>query len=93
MAYLVKPKKFTDLYIYTGWTTGVRFSAGAGMFSLRHRVWAGSGAHPASIRWVPWWSFPSVRVAGHLPMSGAEMKNVWGCASTPPMRIHGVVFS
>jgi len=27
---------------------GVRFSSGAGIFSLRHRVHTGSGAHPAS---------------------------------------------
>jgi hypothetical protein len=30
------------------WTSGVRFLAGAGKFSLRHRVQTGSGAHPAS---------------------------------------------
>jgi hypothetical protein len=32
----------------TGWTIGVRFLAGAGNFSLHHRVQNGSGAHPAS---------------------------------------------
>jgi hypothetical protein len=32
----------------------VRFPAGAGNFSLHHRVQNGSGAHPAPIQWVPW---------------------------------------
>jgi hypothetical protein len=31
-----------------GWAIGVQFPAGAGNFSLRHRVQTGSGAHPAS---------------------------------------------
>jgi len=31
-----------------GWTTGIRFPAGAGTFSLRHHVQTDSGAHPAS---------------------------------------------
>jgi len=31
-----------------GWTTGVRFPAGAGTFSPRHRIQTGSGVHPAS---------------------------------------------
>jgi len=30
------------------WTTGVRFSAGAVVFSLRRRVHTGSGARPSS---------------------------------------------
>jgi hypothetical protein len=30
------------------WVSRVRFSAGAGNFSLHHRVQNGSGAHPAS---------------------------------------------
>jgi len=30
------------------WTTGIRFLAGAGIFSLRYCVHPGSGAHPAS---------------------------------------------
>jgi hypothetical protein len=32
--------------LYTG-TIGIRFPAGAGKFSLRHRVQRGTGAHPA----------------------------------------------
>jgi hypothetical protein len=31
-----------------GWTTGVRFPAGAGISSLSHRVQLVSGAHPLS---------------------------------------------
>jgi hypothetical protein len=34
--------------IATGWTSGVRFSAGARMVSLLHRVQADSRAHPDS---------------------------------------------
>jgi hypothetical protein len=33
---------------FTGWTTGVRFPAGAGNFSLRHRVQTETWAHSAS---------------------------------------------
>jgi len=32
----------------TGWTTGFRFVAGVGVFSLRHRVQTVSEAHAAS---------------------------------------------
>jgi hypothetical protein len=35
-------------YGLDGRMIGVRFLAGAGNFSLRHRVQTGSGAHPAS---------------------------------------------
>jgi hypothetical protein len=31
-----------------GWTTVVRFPAGAGIFSFQHRIHTGSGAHPYS---------------------------------------------
>jgi hypothetical protein len=57
----------------------VRFPAGAGNFSLHHRVQNGSGAHPASsIQWVPGALSPGVkrpeREAEHLPPSSAEVK-------------------
>jgi len=32
----------------TGWTSGIRFPADSGNFSLRYRVRNSSGAHPAS---------------------------------------------
>jgi hypothetical protein len=42
----------------------VRFSAGAGNFSLHHRVQNGSGAHPASYPMVTRVSFPGSKAAG-----------------------------
>jgi len=33
---------------FTWWTTGVQFPAGAGIFSLRHRVHICFGSHPAA---------------------------------------------
>jgi hypothetical protein len=42
----------------------VRFSAGAGNFSLRHRVQNGSGAHPASYEMGTRGSFPGDKTAG-----------------------------
>jgi hypothetical protein len=65
----------------------VRFPAGAGNFSLHHRVQNGSGAHPAS--------YPrgtgslSLRVkrpgreANHSPPSSAVVTNAWSYTSTP----------
>jgi hypothetical protein len=35
-----------------GWIIGVRVPAGAGNFSLHHRVQIGSDAHPLPIQWV-----------------------------------------
>jgi hypothetical protein len=43
---------------------GVRFPAGAGNFSLHHRVQTGSGAHPASYPMDARDSFPGVKAAG-----------------------------
>jgi len=61
--------------------TGVRFSAGIGIF-FRHRV-QGSGSQPASCHlgkgekalsyWVKW----SWHESDHLPPSCAKVKNVW----------------
>jgi hypothetical protein len=42
---------------------GVRFPAGAGKFSLRHRVQTGSGAHPASYPMGIWGYFSGVKAA------------------------------
>jgi hypothetical protein len=41
-----------------------RFPAGAGNFSLHHRVQNGSGAHPASYRMGTRGSFPGGKAAG-----------------------------
>jgi hypothetical protein len=44
--------------------SGVRFPAGAGKFSLRHRVQTGSVAHPASYPVDTRGSFPRRKAAG-----------------------------
>jgi hypothetical protein len=46
------------------WMIGVRIPAGAGNFSLRHRVQTGSGAHPASYPMGTRGSFPGGKAAG-----------------------------
>jgi hypothetical protein len=45
------------------WGYGVRFPAGAGNFSLHHRVQNGSGAHPASYPMGTKGSFPGGKAA------------------------------
>jgi hypothetical protein len=56
----------------------VRFLAGAGNFSLHHRVQNGSGAHPASYPRGKLGSFPGGKAAGreadHSPPSSVEVK-------------------
>jgi hypothetical protein len=65
----------------------VRISAGAGNFSLRHRVQTGSGAHLSFSSLGTRGSFPGVkrpgRQAEHSPPSTAEVKNV--CGVIPPL--------
>jgi hypothetical protein len=51
----------------------VRFQAGAGNFSLHHRVQTGSGALPASYPMGTRGSFPGGK-ADHSPPSSAEVK-------------------
>jgi hypothetical protein len=56
----------------------VRFPAGAGNFSLHHRVQTGSGAHPASYPMGTRGSFPGGKAAGArswpLTSSSAESR-------------------
>jgi hypothetical protein len=56
----------------------VRFPAGAGNFSLHHRVKNGSRAHPASYQWVPGALSLGVKRSGreadHSPSSSAQVK-------------------
>jgi len=44
------------------------------------------GVLPAGVKW------PGLE-ADHSPSSSAEFKNAWRCTSTPPICLHGVVFS
>jgi hypothetical protein len=65
----------------------IRFPAGAGNFSLHHRVQNGSGTHPASHPMGTRGSFPGVKAAGawswqHLHLV-PRSKNEWSYTSTP----------
>jgi hypothetical protein len=84
-------------YGLDGRSSRVRFPAGAGNFSLHHRVQNGSGAHPASYSMGTRVSFPGGKAAGreadHSPPCSAEVKNAWSYTTTPPIRLHGVVLS
>jgi hypothetical protein len=73
----------------------VRFAAGAGNFSLRHRVKNGSGPHPSS--------YPKGigvlevkrqgRETNHSPSSSAEVKELVELYLHSPIRLHAVVLS
>jgi hypothetical protein len=76
---------------------GVRFPAGAGNFSLHHRVQTGSGAHAQPpIQLVPaalsLWVKRQRRDADPSPPSNTQVKNEWSYTSTPT-RLHGVVLT
>jgi hypothetical protein len=76
----------------------VRFPAGAGIFSLHHRVQNGSGAHPAS---YPMGTRGGLslgvkragREADHSPHLVPRSKNEWSYTSIPPICLHGMVLS
>jgi hypothetical protein len=65
------------------------FPAGAGNFSLHHRVQNGSGAHPASYPMGTGGGALSLgvkrpgREADHSPPSSSDVKNAWSYTSTP----------
>jgi hypothetical protein len=75
----------------------VRFPAGAGNFSLHHRVRNGSVATQPPIQWVPGALFLGVkrpvREADHSPPSSAEVKECVELYLHSPIRLHGVVLS
>jgi hypothetical protein len=76
----------------------VRLPAGAGNFSIHHRVQNGFGAQPASYPIVIRGSFPGGKVAGGVKMIThlhlvPTSKNECSYTSTPPTRLHGVVLS
>jgi hypothetical protein len=76
----------------------VLFQAGAGNFSLHHRVQNGSGAHPASYLMGTRGSFPGDKAAGAWSWQLASVpvlmsNNAWSYTSTPPIRPHCVVLS
>jgi len=65
-------------------------------FFLRHRVYTGSGAYPASYVIRTGNSFPDGKRPGleadHSSPPSAEVKNAWSYKSTPHTRLHGVMF-
>jgi len=67
---------------------GVGFPAGAGNFSLHHRVQNGSGAHPAS---YPMGVKRPGREADHSPPSSAEVKKCVEVYVHSPIRLHVMV--
>jgi hypothetical protein len=72
-----------------------RFPAGAGNFSLHHRVQNGSGASPASYpmgtRGLSLGVKRQGREADHSPPSSAEVKECVELYLHSPIRLHGVV--
>jgi hypothetical protein len=75
----------------------IRIPAGAGSYSLHHRVQNGSGAHlasyPMDTRGSSLVVKRSWREGGHSPPSSAEVKNAWSYTSSPPRGPHSVVLS
>jgi hypothetical protein len=70
-----------------------RFPAGAGNFSLHHRVQNGSGAHPASCPMGIGGLFAwGVKLTTHLHLV-PRSENEWSCTSTSPVPLHDVVRS
>jgi hypothetical protein len=67
---------------------GVRFPAGAGDFSLLHRVQTGSGAQPASSLMGTGVSLPGGKAvrpeADHSLPPSVESKTAWSYTSTLP---------
>jgi hypothetical protein len=74
---------------------GVLFPAGAGNFSLRHHVQAGSGAHPASYPVGIGGNYLGVKQSGreadHLPPSSTEVKECVELYIHSPIRLHSMV--
>jgi hypothetical protein len=75
----------------------VRFPAGAGNFSLHHRVQNGSGAHRTSYPMGTKGTSLGVKrprgEADHSPPSSAEVKEWVKLYLHSPIRLHGVVLS
>jgi hypothetical protein len=60
------------------------------LFSTLYRPALGT-THPP-IQWVPEVKRPG-REAHHSPLASADVKNMWICTSTPPIRPHGAVLN
>jgi hypothetical protein len=82
------------------WTTRVlgfdsRRGLGIILFTTASRTALGPTQPP--IHWVPGALSPGVKHPGHeadhSPPSSSEVKNAWSYISTPPIRLHGVMFN
>jgi hypothetical protein len=71
----------------TGWTTGVLFTAGAGIF-LSNLVQTSFGVNPVSCPMVSD-AFPSGRESGQSSPSRVDVTNVWSHTSTPHYAVTG----
>jgi hypothetical protein len=81
--------------------TGVEFPAGAVMGSFLFAIASMSalGSTQPIVQWVlgeggltPLVKWPGCE-DGHFPPSSAEVKNMWGYVSTPPVCLNGVVLN
>jgi hypothetical protein len=84
-----KKSRDSSVGIELGYRLGDRgsrvwFPAGAGNFSLHHRVQNGSGVHPPSGR--------SVKLTTHLHLVPRSM-NAGSYTSTPPLRLRGMLLT
>jgi hypothetical protein len=83
----------------TGWTTGVRFSAGAVMGCFLFATASRPALEPTQppIQWVPASLTLGIKWPGReadcSPPSSYEAKNVWGYTSTPAIRLHVILLS
>jgi len=78
---------FTTLQCISCWTTGVRFLAEAGIFSLRHRAQTGPGVRSSSYPLGTGTLSPGTKRLGRKadlsPPSSAEVSSAWSYTSTP----------
>jgi len=77
----------------SSWGSTVQSPAGAGNFSSHHRLWNGSGAHPASYpmgtRAFSLGVYQPGREANHSPPPSVEVKNAWAIPPHPQYVFHG----
>jgi hypothetical protein len=95
--------RYSSIGIATGYElddrgSRISFPAGAGNFSLHHRIQNGSGAHPTSYPMDTGVSFlgggkVTGRKADHSAPTSAEVNNAWSYTFNPPIRLRGVVLS
>jgi hypothetical protein len=76
-----------DLLSGTGWTSGVRFSAGAGIFLFATASRPALRPTQPPVQWIPGAISPVVKLPGreadHSPPSSAEVKNAWSYSPLP----------